>query len=172
MLAGAYDELRALGVFRSMSGLLDWWYRIRRVVQPPGTPATRPAIPAEIGAASAAELAPVFAHVDRLEPELQAAESAGDREAGRVLTGAVDDAGRILAEGRERSAAVRAEAAAKRTGEVEADAHELERRAAENVAAVERAAHAAIPSLVAEAVTLVRTFAAAPVGRAPAIGES
>ena len=133
-----------LSVLR-MSGLLDWWYRIRRVVQPPGTPATRPAIPAEIGSAIAAELTAVFAHVDQLEPELQAAESAGNRKAERVRTRAGQDAGRILAEGHQQIAAVRAEAAAKRRGEVEEGAHEPERRAAERVAALERAARGSDP---------------------------
>ena len=155
-----------------MSGLLDWWYRIRRVVQPPGSPATRPAIPADIGAAIAAELAPVFAHVDRLEPELQAAASAGDREADRVLVRAEEDAGRILAAAHEQIAAIRAEAAAKRAGEVEDDAHELERRSAEKVAAVERAAQAAMPSLVTQVVALVRTFGATPTDDAGSIGET
>ena len=70
-------------VFRPMSGLLDWWYRIRTVVRPPGTSATRAAVPADAGAATAAELAPVFAHVDRLEPELRERETAVRHECRR-----------------------------------------------------------------------------------------
>ena len=144
-----------------MSGLLDWWYRIRTVVQPPGTPATRPAIPAEIEAVVNAELAPGFAHVGRLEPELEAAEAAGESEAAQALLDAERDASRALSESRARVAIIRAEAAATRRHEVDDDAHELERRGAADIAELERRARAAIPALVTEAVALVRTFAAA-----------
>ncbi len=144
----------------TMPGLLDWWYRMRRVVGPPGTPSTRAAVPTDVEAARAAELASVFAHVDRLESDLRAREDEGEREAEAILADAGLHAGRIAADGNERAAVARADAAAGRRREFEEHAHELERRAAYEAEEVRRRAREAFPALIDEAVARVRAFAA------------
>ena len=145
-----------------MSGLLDWWYRIRSVVRPPGASATRAAVPADVGAATAAELVSVFAHVDRLEPELAERETAGRHESEAILATADEQVDRVAGDARERIAATRADAAAARQAEFRSHARELERRAEDEAAAVRVRAEALMPALVADVLTRVRAFAVGP----------
>ena len=143
-----------------MSGLMDWWYRIRSVVRPPGTSATRVAVPADVGAVAAAELAPVFAHLDRLEPELLERETASRDASEAILIAADQEVAGIAADALERIATARAGAAAARRAEFGSHARELDRRAKDEAAAVHLRAEELEPALVADALTRVRTFAA------------
>jgi vacuolar-type H+-ATPase subunit E/Vma4 len=117
-------------------------------------------VPIDVEAARAAELAGVFAHVDRLESDLRAREQEGEREAEAILADAGLQAGRIAADGNERAATARAEAAAGRRREFEEHAHELARQAAYEAEEVRRRAREAFPALIDEAVARVREFAA------------
>jgi len=142
-----------------MPGLLDWWYRIRRVVGPPGAPATRAPVPSDVEAAQRAELTIVLQHVDALEPELQAIEQRVARDADRLRADVAEQIERIELEGRARAAVVRAEAA-----DGLRDHHEREAKAATEHAAaqaedVRRIAQASFAELVDSAVAMVRDFA-------------
>lgn len=153
-----------------MSERFDWWYRIRRVVKPPGTPSTRVGVPTDAEAARERELAAVFAHVDGLEPELRAREAAAEAEVAATLDAAEERAGRIAADSREGVAAVRADAVAGRRREFEDRSHDLERRALDEAAQVRRRARSALPALVDDAVRRVRLFAVAGDTQAPGCG--
>jgi len=143
--------------------LFDWWYRFRRVAKPPGTPATRAAVPADIAAVRAAELAPVFAHVDRLEPELLAREAAAEHEAASISADAERAAELVVDDSRVRVAAVRADAAATHRQEYDAHAQALRHSAGIEAIELRRRGDEMVGALVADAVARVRAFARSPV---------
>ena len=142
-----------------MPGPLDWWNRIRRVVGPPGAPATRAAVPTDLDAARRAELASVFAHVDRVEAELRASEAYCDREVAAILARAEEESARILADASARAAEARAAAGTQRRTDLEVHGTELHADAETQAAALRQRAGEAVPALVDQAVAIVRSFA-------------
>ncbi len=142
-----------------MPGPLDWWNRIRRVVGPPGPPATRAAVPTAAEAARRAELAAVFAHVDEVERELGAAEHDREVEIAAIAAAAAQERDRILVAARERALTERATASAQHRRRLDGDAQRLRADAASGADALWHRAAAAIPGLVSDAVARVRSFA-------------
>jgi hypothetical protein len=142
-----------------MPGLLDWWYRIRRVVGPPGASGTRAAVPTDVESARRAELAIVFEHCDQLEPQLRARENECEREIEKIRANAAAEVERTLTEGHLRAAAARAEASTALERSFEREATEFEQHADSEVAALQRRTSAAMAGLVSDAVDLVRGFA-------------
>ncbi len=142
-----------------MPGPLDWWNRIRRVVGPPGAPASRAAVPTTADAARRAELAAVFAHLDELETQLRVAEQRRVEEAAVIATVAARERDRLLADARVRAEKARAVATTQRRVAVDRDAERLRADAASRVGDLRRSAAAAMPPMVADAVARVRSFA-------------
>jgi hypothetical protein len=141
-------------------GLLDWWYRMRRVVGPPGPLASRAAVPTDLEAARRAELAALFEHCDALEVELFARERACERQVDEIGAEAADAVERLLADARERAPTAHAEAGAVRRSGFDDAAREVQRRARADARAVTERASASAPAIAAAAVDLVRRFAA------------
>ncbi|HWS46453.1 MAG TPA: hypothetical protein VN636_11380 [Acidimicrobiia bacterium] len=142
-----------------MPGPVDWWNRIRRVVGPPGAPATRAAVPADPDARRRAELAGIFTHLDRVDVDLRRVEQDAVREAAEVAARAEQEANRVRADAREAAATARATAAARRRSDLELDAEDRRARAARAAAELDRRARAAMTEVVDAAVERVRAFA-------------
>ena len=145
-----------------MPGPLDWWNRIRRVVGPPGPPATRAAVPTDVDAARRAELAPVLNHVDLLESELRVMEEKRDDEIALIVAEAEQQANRLVADARERATAEQAGAGTRRRSEAADMDAELHSSAAAEAAAMQQRALEALPELVERAVAEARAFAMGP----------
>ncbi len=142
-----------------MPGPLDWWNRVRRAVGPPGASATRAAVPTDVDAGRRAELAVVFAHVDRLESELRAAEAYSDREVATVHARAEQHTTRLLADADERAVRARAAAGAQRRTDLEVQGTQSRADAEARAEALRQRAADAFPELVDRAVEMVRSFA-------------
>jgi len=142
-----------------MPGRFDWWYRLRRVVGPPGAPASRAGVPSDIDAARLAELRPVFDHVDALEPELRARTEEGEHEADALRDAAEREVERTQADAQTRAAAARAHAATERQERHASEVDALIRQSEADAARIRERAEDLLPILVADAVAAVRTYA-------------
>ena len=142
-----------------MPGLFDWWSRVRKVVGPPGAPATLAGVPADTDAARRAELEPLFAHLDALEAELRATEVAADEAAAARHRDAAARAEAVFADAQDRAAFAEADAATVRRARFEEESRDVAAGAARDAAALIERARDRIPGLVARAVASVLSFA-------------
>lgn len=142
-----------------MPGPLDWWNRVRRAVGPPGPSTTRSAVPSNVDAARRAELASVFAHVDRLELELRAAEAYSDREVATIRARAEQDVVRLDVDADERAERARAAAAVQRRTDLASQETGMRAEAEARATALQRRAVGELPDLIDRAVELVRSYA-------------
>ena len=127
---------------RPLSALLD---RFRRGV----------AVPAAVGDDLAAELAPVFASLERFELEAQEVQRASVERADERLAEARERAVQIAAGWREAAEAERAQAAEERRWLSRDEAHGIEAKGRAEADRVRRAASVRISDLVAEIVVCV-----------------
>jgi len=142
-----------------MPGLFDWWYRLRRIAGPPGAPSIRAAVPSDVEAARLAELEPVFAHVDALEPELHAIEMRALQDADRLEAEAEQRIERIVADARTRAAVARADEAVRLRERHDRASQTVRLEAAAKVGRARSVAQDSIPALVERAVASVRDHA-------------
>ena len=142
-----------------MPGLFDWWSRVRKVVGPPGAPATQAGVPADADAARRAELAPLFDHLDTLEAELRTTESAAAAEAAARRRAADARVETVRADARDRAAIAEADAATARRARFEQESRDAAAKAEQDAAVLLAEARDRMPGLVARAVNSVLTFA-------------
>jgi hypothetical protein len=110
--------------------------RFRRLGGPPGAPAVGLGVPGRPGEAVVAELAPVFAAIDRIEAECDRLDSHATAEAARLVAEAEAEAERIRADGRTRAEAERRRIAARRADELAAQLEGIARDGAAEAARV------------------------------------
>ena len=121
--------------------------RFRRLGGPPGAPAIGLGVPGRPGEAVAAELAPVFAAIDRIEAECDRLEARAADEAARLRAEADAGCERIRADGRASAEAERRRIAALRADELAAQLDGIARDGAAEAARIAALAQARADAL-------------------------